>query len=174
MTRAMKTLVTAVAIVLAFILLWLVLLTPNQAGAATSQKQLQIASYSSSTTTTTPRVVGTTSCRSTSRTIVTRNYLGYVLFRFTGYGYWCWSGGKVRSVQWSQSGTVGGQIWNTYEYLGLSSDVRGGSVGGNYVYRRAYGNFRACIPALHWCQSQYPFVTLTLRGDGTSSAGSGF
>jgi hypothetical protein len=91
-------------------------------------------------------------------------------------GDWCWgSGGNVKSVSWNKDFFVGTQLFNTWQWVKWEGTVTGGGVGTAHVYRRIKGHLKSCfiISFGTICDHAYPFVSMTLRGDGTSSADTG-
>jgi hypothetical protein len=101
---------------------------------------------------------------------------GAEAWRITNRGDWCWgTGGKVRSVSWAKSFSVGSQWYNQWEWVRWENTVTGGGIGLAHVYRRITGHLKVCliISLGTVCDHAYPWAALTLRGDGTAAMSSG-
>ena len=107
----------------------------------------------------------TASCKGRTRAAKAYFANGALAWSFHQTVNWCWKSGKVTSVTWSNWGVTGSQIYNLWSYDGISSRVNGGCVGCAHVYRRTYGHFHFCVTWV--CNHRYPFVSHTVRGDGT-------
>jgi hypothetical protein len=102
-------------------------------------------------------------CRGVTILQTAYNRAHYYIFRAYLHGRWCWSGGRVRSAEFTKWGTTAS--WTNWNYEGVKYVINTGSIGGTYRYQRAGYKFRACFA--WYCVSDYPWISLTLRGNGT-------
>ena len=100
------------------------------------------------------------------------NAFGAVLWEYYSRVEWCYNGSTVTSKFATRTGTPG-PFPSLWEYLGDAvPPVEGGGVGQSYYRIWCNGYFRLAI-AGYPIQTAYPWIDITVRGNGTSSATSG-
>jgi hypothetical protein len=97
---------------------------------------------------------------------------GAVLWEYSSKVEWCYNGSTVTSKFATRTGKPG-PFPSLWEYLGDAvPPVEGGGVGQSYYRIWCNGYFRFAV-AGYPIQTAYPWIDITVRGNGTSSASSG-
>lgn len=103
-------------------------------------------------------------CRGVTGYQTAYNRADMFLFRAAMHGHWCWRNGRVTSATYTKYGTTAS--WTNWNYEGVQWVVNGGCIGCKYRYQRAGYKFQACF--VWYCIKDYPWISMTLRGDGTA------
>mgnify|MGYP005846602227 CR=1 FL=1 len=100
------------------------------------------------------------------------NIFGQVLWEYYSRVEWCYNGTNVTSKFATHTGKAG-PFPSLWEYMGDAvSPVESGGVGKTYYRIWVNGYFRLAI-AGYPIQTAYPWIDITVRGNGTSTASSG-
>ena len=110
-----------------------------------------------------PKAADGSPCRGVTIQQTAYNRSHFYIFRAYLHGRWCWSGGRIRSAEFTRWGTTAS--WTNWSYEGVNFVINGGSIGGTYRYQRAGYRFGACF--IWYCVSDYPWISLTVRANGT-------
>ena len=100
------------------------------------------------------------------------NVFGQVVWEYYSRVEWCYNGTNVTSKFATRSGKPG-PFPSLWEYLGDAvPPVQGGGVSQTYYRIWVNGYFKFAI-AGYPIQSNYPWIDITVRGNGTNTASSG-
>lgn len=100
------------------------------------------------------------------------NYFGQVLWEYYSKVEWCYNGTTVTSKFATRTGKPG-PFPSLWEYMGDAvPPVESGGVGQTYYRIWVNGYFRFAV-AGYPIQTAYPWIDITVRGNGTSTATSG-
>lgn len=111
-------------------------------------------------------------CRSTYESITLVDAVGLHVWSYVISAHFCYNGQRVTYVKWNPpSGTTA--FWSNWDWVQADSYLQalGGGVGEHYIYHREAGHFSICL--FWYCTNRHPWVSLTLRGDGTSPGDGG-
>jgi hypothetical protein len=116
---------------------------------------------------------GSASCRTATGYRKFTNVFGYQLYRYNESITWCWSYGAIRSFyrdRWpSTPGTLSN--WQFDGHIGSNCSLEhcnGRGVGQWSATADTRGKFHACV--VWWCSERYPYISITVYGNGNATA----
>ena len=110
-------------------------------------------------------------CRTVDVARIGRSALGFVVYKFHQVKRWCWSYPRITSVKTS---TYVSDVDPNWDYKGIVSASGsffrwccGDARSGHRTLRQ--GRFDNCIPWIGCIRREYPWVRISVRGNGTYS-----
>jgi hypothetical protein len=117
----------------------------------------------------TATATGTIWCRETWFRIWSTNALGWTIWNWKNTVHWCWSNGKVVSIDPPVT-TVQVHDWaaaDGWEYKGIQDSAQWDYYHDRWVYSTyRQGHFSFCPPRIFCVQSKYPWVYIYTYGSG--------
>lgn len=114
-------------------------------------------------------------CRTVDVARVGRDIFGFVVYKFHQVKHWCWDFPRVTSVSvWTYVSDVDPNM----DYLGIVGSKStfytwccGSPRSGHYSFRQ--GKFKNCVLWFPCTRTEYPYVKIWARGDGSYSWATG-
>jgi hypothetical protein len=102
------------------------------------------------------------------------NVIGGLQWSYYEQVRWCWNGSAVtqfRRDRWV-GGTGYGWSFDGHVYSNCVNETCPGMVGGWLEYAATEGDFHVClgIIGINFCRHKYPWITITVYGNGASTA----
>lgn len=98
------------------------------------------------------------------------NALGQRLFTYYQQVDWCYNGSTITSISRTRWPEVSMLFW---EFKGHIGNTTSGGTGSTFYRAWTQGSFALCVPYVLCAQFKYPWLDMTVRGNGTYSYSTG-